>query len=197
MRALLFVRHGTTDWNIEGRLQGQEDIALAAQGRRQVSALAPLVARFSPAFVVCSDLRRTYETSWLLGYPAPELDPRLREANLGEWTGLRGADLRATTRDQYHRWRAGCYTPPQAESWEALCGRVDAVLGELQDREGRTLIITHGGVIRAACSLLIGLVPEQIHPPAPASLTVISLGHRPRLAVFNLTVDGPLLAAPD
>lgn len=155
------------------------------------------MARLHPDYVVCSDLQRTYETAWLLEYPAPELEPRLREANLGDWTGLRSADLRATASEQYRDWRAGRYTPPNGETWAALCARVDAVLYELQARDGITLVVTHGGVIRATCALLIGLKPELIHPPAPASLTVITLAARPRLAAFNLTADGPLLEAPD
>lgn len=197
MKALLFVRHGATEWNAEGRLQGQEDIALSAEGRRQAAALAPLVARLRPEQVVCSDLQRAQETARLLAYPAPELEPRLREADLGAWTGLRSADLRARAGEQYRAWRAGRYAPPNAESWAALRARVDAVLTELQGRAGATLVVTHGGVIRAACALLIGLQPEVIQPPAPASLTVITLEPRPRLAAFNLTPEGPLLAVPD
>lgn len=76
------------------------------------------MARVHPDYVVCSDLQRTYETSWLLEYPAPELEPRLREANLGDWTGLRSADLRATASEQYRDWRAGRYTPLLAEGSE-------------------------------------------------------------------------------
>jgi broad specificity phosphatase PhoE len=197
MKVLIFVRHGATEWNAEGRLQGQEDIALSAEGRRQAAALAPLVARLHPRHVVCSDLRRAHETATLLGHPASVLDPRLREADLGAWTGLRSADLRATAGEQYRDWRAGRYTPPNAEPWAALCARVDAVLTELQGRAGATLIVTHGGVIRAACALLIGLQPEVIKPPSPASLTAITLEPRPRLAAFNLTPQGPLLEAPD
>lgn len=197
MNALLFFRHGATDWNAEGRLQGQEDIPLSEAGRRQVTALVPFVAQHHFTRVVCSDLRRTYETAVLLDFPMPELDPRLREADLGAWTGLRSTDLRAAAGEQYHNWRAGRCTPPHAESWTELCARVDAVLRELQTRDGMTLIVTHGGVIRAACALLIGLQPEMMHPPAPASLTVITLGRRPRLAAFNLTPEGPLLEPPD
>lgn len=197
MKALLLVRHGATAWNAEGRLQGQADIALSAEGREQVAALAPLITELRPARVACSDLLRARETAALLGYAAPALDPRLREADLGDWTGRRSADLRATAGDLYHDWRVGRVTPPNAEPWAALCARVDAALSELQAGDGITLVVTHGGVVRAACALLIGLQPAVIQPPAPASLTAITLDGRPRLAVFNRTGDRSPLSAPD
>jgi glucosyl-3-phosphoglycerate phosphatase len=197
MKALILVRHGETTWSAEGRLQGQEDSPLSPEGRRQVELLAPLVARLQPTRVLSSDLQRAYDTSWLLEYPAPELDPRLREADLGDWTGRHTSDLRAEACKEYRAWRAGRYTPPNAEPWEQLRLRVDSVLTELQSFPGVTLVVTHCGPIRAACALLIGLQPAVIHPSAPASLTVITLDGRPRLAAFNLTGREPALLTPD
>lgn len=197
MRALLLVRHGETAWNAEGRLQGQQDIPLSDAGRRQCRALAPYVAGLNPTHVVCSDLQRTRETALLLGYAALEYDPRLREADLGAWTGVRSTQLRAETPDQYADWRAGRATPPDAEPWADLCVRVDAALISVQRHPGITLIVTHGGPIRAACAILLGLQPRMIQSPAPASLTVIRMDGRPRLVVFNITSDGIHLAPPE
>lgn len=197
MTRLIFVRHGETDWNASRRLQGQADVALSSEGLRQVTALRPLVAGLAPEAAVASDLRRTLETSAALGYPAPRHDRRLREADLGAWTARSIDELRGEAGEQYSAWRAGSYTPPGAEGWEALLGRVAAALDELLAIGGSHLIVTHGGPIRAACMHLLDLHPRHVLPVAPASVTVIEVNHRPRLGVYNLTARPLELDSPD
>ena len=197
MTRLIFVRHGETDWNAARRLQGQADIPLSAEGLRQAEALRELVARFGPDGTVASDLRRTRETSAALGYPSPQLDPRLREADLGEWTTRSIDQLRAEEPETYAAWRAGDFTPPGAEGWDDLLARVAAVVDELREAGGCQLVVTHGGPIRAACLHLLGLHPRHVLPVAPASVTVIEVNSRPRLGVYNLTARPLALDAPD
>jgi broad specificity phosphatase PhoE len=194
---LIFVRHGETAWNAARRLQGQSDIALSEEGRRQAHDLRELVAGFAPDTVVASDLQRTRETSAALGFETPRLDPRLREADLGEWTGRSIEQLQAEEAENYSAWRAGAYTPPDAESWESLLERVRSAVDELLHVGGCHLIVTHGGPIRAACLHLIGLHLQHMLPVAPASATIIDVNYRPRLGAFNLTARPLVLDAPD
>jgi broad specificity phosphatase PhoE len=194
---LILVRHGETDWNAARRLQGQADIPLSVGGLRQVEALRELVAGFGPSHVVASDLHRTRETSTALGYATPRLDPRLREADLGEWTTRSIDQLRAEEPEAYAAWRAGDYTPPGAERWDDMLARVAEAVDELREAGGCQLVVTHGGPIRAACLHLLGLHPRHVLPVAPASVTVIEVNSRPRLGVYNLTARPLALDAPD
>lgn len=187
MRQLVLVRHGESTWNAEGRLQGAAEVPLSERGRRQARGLAALIGEFQPTDAVTSDLGRARETVALLGHPQATVDRAWREADLGEWTGRVIADLVAGDGDGYRAWREGRATPLGGESWEALVARVTEALATLVDRDGRHLIVTHGGPIRAACATLVGLGPTRIVPVSPASVTVIDLEPRPRLRAFNLT----------
>jgi broad specificity phosphatase PhoE len=187
MRQLILVRHGESAWNAEGRLQGDADIELSEHGRRQARGLASLVRELSPTEAVTSDLGRARETADLLGHPGAVVDPAWREANLGEWTGLLVADLIRDDGDGYQAWRSGHSTAPGGEAWDELRARVTAALEGLTRRDGRYLVVTHGGPIRAACAALIGLEPMKIVPVSPASVTILDLDPIPRLRAFNLT----------
>lgn len=193
MSRLALVRHGATAWNQEGRLQGQEDIGLSPQGRSQVAALGPVVAALGAIQVVRSPLRRCAQTAAVLGLHG-QSDPRWMEADLGEWTGRTRSDLLATGDGRYEAWRAGERVPPGAETLAQVRARVGAALESVRAvlRPGTTtLVITHGGPIRAVCHLLLGLETGQLVPVAPASLTVLDLaGPRPRLAAYGVTGEG-------
>ncbi|NJM06882.1 histidine phosphatase family protein [Candidatus Gracilibacteria bacterium] len=197
MTRLIFVRHGETEWNALRKLQGQADIGLSPVGLRQVQMLQPLVTRFGVERVVASDLRRTRETSAALGFAEPIFDPRLREADLGRWTARHIDQLRAEQGAAYAGWRAGSYTPPEAESWEALLARVRSAIDDLLALGGVQLVVTHGGPIRAACRYLLDLHPHHVLPVAPASLTVIDVNDRPRLVVYNFTARPLEFDTPD
>ncbi len=160
--SIYFIRHGQTDWNAEGRLQGGRDTDLNAQGERQAAAVADRLAaaagpKLADADFVASPLKRTRRTMEILrtslGLP-PEgyrTDPRLREIGFGSWEGSTWAEIRrrdpagAAGRDR-DRWH---HRPPGsgAESYAALVERVGPLLAGL---ERDTVIVAHGGVARAA-----------------------------------------------
>ncbi len=160
--SIYFIRHGQTDWNAEGRLQGGRDTDLNAQGERQAAAVAERLAaaagpKLADADFVASPLKRTRRTMEILrtslGLP-PEgyrTDPRLREIGFGSWEGSTWAEIRrrdpagAAGRDR-DRWH---HRPPGsgAESYAALVERVGPLLAGL---ERDTVIVAHGGVARAA-----------------------------------------------
>ena len=200
MRRLFLVRHGESEWNAVRRLQGQADIALSSQGEAQAIALAATVAQLAPDRVITSDLRRAHQTASLLGYPDARQDARLREVNVGDWTGLPIADIIATDAEAYRGWRAGTFAPPGGEHWQDFSLRTaNAVLSESGTAK-RLLVVCHGGVIRALLQTLLGLAPKRIIPVGPGSLTI--LANKPaetemRLEVFNFAPGGPVLDAPD
>jgi probable phosphoglycerate mutase len=200
MRRLFLVRHGESEWNAVRRLQGQADIALSSQGEAQAIALAATVAQLAPDRVITSDLRRAHQTASLLGYPDARQDARLREVNVGDWTGLPIADIIAADAEAYRGWRAGTFAPPGGEHWQDFSLRTaTAVLSESGTAK-RLLVVCHGGVIRALLQTLLGLAPKRIIPVGPGSLTI--LANKPaetemRLEVFNFAPGGPVLDAPD
>ena len=200
MKRLLLVRHGEFEWNAVRRLQGQADIALSARGEAQAIALAATVAQLAPDMVITSDLRRARQTASLLGYPDASQDARLREIDVGDWTGLQIADIIANDAEAYRGWRAGTYAPPGGEEWQDFSLRTAAAVLNRADTAQRLLVVCHGGVIRALLQTLLGLAPKRIIPVGPGSLTI--LANKPgetemRLEVFNYAPGGPVLDAPD
>lgn len=205
MRRLLIVRHGQSSWNATRRLQGQADTPLSDFGRRQAQAMAPLIASLQPTMALCSDLTRTRETAALLGYPDATQDKRLREIDVGEWSGRPLAELVAEDAAAFRGWRAGTHTPPGGESWAAFRARAASAVTDLPQAEtndDRVLIVAHGGVIRALLDALIGIRPGSIVPVEPAGLTVLRLGAgngaaSAALEIYNRTADVPRLDPPD
>src|SRR5262245_31231363 len=84
-------RHGETEWNASGRIQGHADVGLSERGRAQARALAERFRRSPPARIVSSDLSRAMETATIVsaacGVPV-ETEPAFREQHLGEWQGI-------------------------------------------------------------------------------------------------------------
>lgn len=189
MSTLVLVRHGETPWNAERRLQGAQDIELSDVGRSQATALRDLVRGLAPTRVVASPLLRARDTLRLIGLDPDEVDPRWQEADLGEWTGRRSADLDAA---DYAEWRAGRLTPPGGESLSAVHTRVADALRDVPE-VGTTLVVTHGGPIRAACTVLVGLPSSHLVPVLPGSVSTFELSGTPRLMSFNVTPSPTLL----
>lgn len=186
---LILVRHGQSEWNALGRLQGVADPPLSEAGRAQARALGPFVADLRPEVAVSSDLARARDTLALLGLgldPLPP-DPRWREADLGDWTGRLPGDLTAAEHAELDLWRVGRATPPGGESWEHTRARVAAATRDLAATgAGRVVVVTHGGPVRALCHELVGLDPEMVVPVGNATVTVIETAPLPVLLGFGM-----------
>jgi broad specificity phosphatase PhoE len=171
---LYYVRHGLTDWNVEGRLQGRQDTPLNATGKQQAEhcgeILRDLFAREGRMAVDCgyasSPLVRARATMDILRATlalAPEgyvLDNRLAEIAFGEWEGLTYQDILARDRDivdarEHDKW---LFRPPGGETYEEVARRVGAWHGTL-DRD--TVVTAHGGTARALIAFLGMASPDQ------------------------------------
>ena len=149
MTTLLLVRHGETDWNADGRLQGQTDRPLSDFGRRQARRLADELADEELEAIYSSDLSRARETAEIvaerLGLPVV-LDPDLREKDWGTWEGLTAVE----------RERVEFV----GESTEAHRERILAALRRISERHtgsGRILVVTHGGSMRRVQTAALGM----------------------------------------
>jgi len=157
MTPVLLVRHGPTDWNERGRIQGRADPALSRRGRIEVASWR-LPAGWAEARVLSSPLRRARETAALLSRQPPVVDDRLIEMDWGAWQGRRLADLRAEAPAAMATNEAGGldFRPPGGESPREVCARVQALLGELAADPRPVVAVCHKGVIRAALALASG-----------------------------------------
>jgi broad specificity phosphatase PhoE len=183
---LFLVRHGESTYNAEGRLQGQADPPLTPRGRAEAEALAQVLDGVAPARAIASDLVRARETAALLGHPDAPTDPRLREIDVGEWSGRPISDFPSGSEPS---WRGGPLVPPGGEAWEELVARVGAALDDLLAAGGPWLVVAHGGVVRAAVTYLTGADARRLAGPANASATVlagrrlVAYGWTPELSV--------------
>lgn len=152
---IYLVRHGETDWNQAGLLQGQTDIDLNAQGFAQAEEAAERLREVSFEIAFCSPLIRARHTAeTIVGDRKIPLttDDRLRELNFGPWEGV---DIR-TIKDENSQpfTNPGSYIPPEgAESFAQLYARsgefVQQVLLPLEGTYETVLVVAHGGVNRS------------------------------------------------
>jgi probable phosphoglycerate mutase len=172
---LILLRHGETVWNAEQRLQGQDNSSLSERGIQQALRFVGFAKALWPYRVVSSDLGRTRHTAELIGHADCPSDRRLRELDMGEWTGRLKGDLIAGDAENYHAWRAGTFNPAGAETWECFRARVaDGIRHWLGAGEGDVLAIVHGGVIRASCHEFLGLPPSRVIPVTPGTATILN-----------------------
>jgi broad specificity phosphatase PhoE len=164
---ILLVRHGETDWNRERRWQGHADRPLNETGRAQARALAEELVSDPPEAIYSSDLSRARETAEIagarLGLPV-EVDPRLREVDVGEWSGLTMAEIETRYPEAIRRRLDGGTGWEQGETYEQMAERVVAALHEIAARHaGRILVVTHGGAMRAVWTASGGAPDERPH----------------------------------
>jgi glucosyl-3-phosphoglycerate phosphatase len=170
LRRLVMVRHGQTDFNAEGRMQGHLDSQLTELGLAQARRAAGVLSRYDPARVISSDLIRAARTAeeigQICGLPV-KLDARLRETNLGRWQGLTPAQVEVDWPGALATWRSDpTWSPPGGESRLDVAARALPLVRELEqefgaDRASTVLLCAHGGLIAALTCALLGLLPAS------------------------------------
>jgi alpha-ribazole phosphatase len=163
MTHLLLVRHGETDWNIQRRHQGQQDIPLNARGRQQIEAVARRLAGEKIDAVYASDLSRAWQTAEAIvthhdGLSILE-EPRLREMHFGEWEGLTHEEIQQRQPAASENWTKILMGegPPKGENLPQFAARIQAMLDEVvaaHPRE-RVLLVAHGGTLMVLLCLLL------------------------------------------
>lgn len=183
MARWLIVRHGETEWNRAGKMQGHTDIGLSGAGRAQVTSLRERLraVKFDAAYT--SDLARAADTAGTLlqGRPFQAIPTaQLRELSYGDWEGLTWQEIQERDPEQYDWWVRvdPNFQPPEGESLHALMERAGAFVEEVNARhvEGTILVVAHGGSIRALALTLLGISPDlfrRFSNVAPASLSII------------------------
>lgn len=161
---MIVLRHGRTEWNLQGCLQGRADIGLDPVGEREVAGWClPAGWRQLPCWV--SPLRRARRTAELLGCSAVRVAPELIEMDWGSFEGRRLADLRAQLGPDLaaNEARGLDFRPPDGESPREVMGRLVPWLRSRAGDGQAALAITHKGVRRALLALASGW--DMLGPP--------------------------------
>jgi broad specificity phosphatase PhoE len=150
------IRHATTQWNLEKRIQGKNDPGLCPEGIEQVQKWGKIVKDAETwDRIMVSGLRRTWETAEIinkdLNLPI-EKDPRLNEQDWGEWNGKTYQDLMLETPQELMRQMASGwhFCPPEGEDRLSVWMRSLSAFHDMSIRwpGQKILVVCHGGVIR-------------------------------------------------
>jgi probable phosphoglycerate mutase len=188
---IYYVRHGLTDWNLEGRLQGHRDVPLNDRGRAQAVHCGELLRELLNAsggkpqdcHYVSSPLVRASETMEIMranlgldrsGY---HIEPRLVEIGFGEWEGLTYREVlkrepQVIARRERDKWR---FRSPGGETYEEVAQRIAAWHATL---EQDTVVAAHGGTGRALIAVLGLAAPDQaVHRSVDQGLVYVFEDH--------------------
>ncbi|MBV9995691.1 MAG: histidine phosphatase family protein [Caulobacteraceae bacterium] len=151
------IRHGETEWSLNGRHTGVTDLALTDNGRRLAASLAPVLGREQFALVLTSPLQRARTTAHLAGLGAAAMiAPELVEWNYGDYEGLTPGQIRSQ-RPDWLIFRDGC---PNGESPAEVGARADCVIAKVRAAGGDAALFAHGHILRVLAARWIGLPPE-------------------------------------
>ncbi|QNS03394.1 histidine phosphatase family protein [Streptomyces xanthii] len=195
MGDLLLVRHGETEWALNGRHTSWTDIPLTENGREQARRVAPLVGSYHVGAVFTSPMRRARDTAKLAGLDQAVVDPDLCEWDYGGYEGVTTLEI--------HRTRPGWFLfddgvapgPPEhpGETPEQVGARADRMLSKvdaaLANNEGSVVLVAHGHFLRVLTARRLGLsASEGAHfLLATGTVSRISTEHgRPVIAGWNL-----------
>ncbi|WP_068775415.1 histidine phosphatase family protein [Paenibacillus sp. FJAT-26967] len=181
------IRHGSTEWNLQGRTQGALDTDLTEEGREQARQLGRRLKAEPWDFLISSDLRRARESAELIsalsGIPLLRTDSRLREKSFGQLEGT-------TLQDRIERWGPqwsdldhGGETDEQVrDRWMAFS---EDLFAEFPD--SRILLVSHGGFIGRALETMN--LERADEPLTNASLTLVKKGGQLwECSLYNCTV---------
>lgn len=162
---LLLIRHGETDWNAEGRMQGRVNVPLNAKGVEQAERLAERLADEERIDILyTSPLLRARATAEIVGAKfglVPIADMRLVERSVGQLEGLTLADFKERYPDLHRQWQESKehIRLPNAETREDCVERIESFLAMARPRhEGaRVALVTHGGTLGLLFAMLLEL----------------------------------------
>ncbi len=182
---LYLVRHGEAEGSA-GRAVGQLDLPLSVQGARNVEALAASWQGPPPDRLFASDLKRAAESARILGRRfgidpeiGPVIDARLREVSFGDWEGRAWDEIYVSDRERYESWSERWWdqAPPGGESFTDLGARVLAWYREQGEEDSVSVVVAHGGSIRALLVELLAIPRERAFELAlsPARVSAVEV----------------------
>jgi broad specificity phosphatase PhoE len=154
---LVLVRHGETEWSLNGRHTGTTDLPLTEAGEEQARSVIGRLAGCEFALVLTSPLQRARRTAELAGYgDRAEVDADLRERVYGDYEGLTTKEIRKTI-PGWDVWRDEMLN---GETLAQVGARADRVIERALGADGDTLVFAHSHLLRTLGARWIGLGPE-------------------------------------
>ena len=182
---LTIVRHGRTDWNLEGRVQGSIDRPLDDTGMQEAFKLYEEFQHFPITKVCSSDLKRAFTTAEIIakGFShSVEAHAALREVSYGQIEGQLWRDFLHDYKEKIAKYekldwegRKKFRYTDTSESYEEVINRVIPFLNDLctQNTFQHMMIVTHGGVIKALLAELIGADDRRVHTENTGYMTLV------------------------
>jgi len=195
MRRIYIVRHGETDWNKHRKYQGQTDVPLNEEGRRQAEALAVALKGSLPFDrIVSSDLHRAVETAEIMtrGFDTPvQTDEAFREINFGDWEGLDMKAIDERWPGRMQEWfTKGVLNVPGGETEEQLFERVWGGFRYWADKTDyqKMAIVCHGGTSSVLICSVNGRPPQEMsrYLLKNAGLCIVAVEAPGRYAIEHL-----------
>ncbi|HJC47491.1 MAG TPA: histidine phosphatase family protein [Candidatus Lachnoclostridium pullistercoris] len=157
---LYLIRHGQTDWNVAGKIQGCHDIPLNETGKKQAQYLAEGMKKRPVTHVYSSPQIRALETARAIaasqGVEVTAI-PGLREVEFGDWEGMTWGEIKERDPERYARWveTPAEVTPPGGESRAQIYERIgDAVSTIIKEAKGDVAVVSHGAALVYAVSYM-------------------------------------------
>jgi phosphoserine phosphatase len=175
---LLLVRHGETDWNRQGRFQGQIDVPLNDHGRHQANLAAEFLKQVPVDFAVSSPMLRPRETAELILQHHPQVSLQfmdgLREISHGDWEGKLEPEVAVDFPGELDAWRLHPETVqmPNGENlddvwqrgiaaWEQIVAMAKADPEQPENRPKIGLVVAHDAINKAILCHVVGLGKAQ------------------------------------
>lgn len=153
---LWLLRHGATEWALNGRHTGRTDLPLLPEGEAEARALAPLLAQQQFTAVLSSPLQRARRTCELAGLGAQaQIEADLQEWDYGDYEGITTAEIRRNVPD----WTVFSHPCPGGESAAAVEQRCQRLITRslALAGEGKVALFAHGHILRSLAGCWLGL----------------------------------------
>ena len=180
---LYLIRHGQTDWNLQGKIQGSVNIPLNTTGRHQAELMAEAMDERPVKKIFTSTLTRAVETAKAIGTRQGVelyLMDGLREVRYGAWEGLNWEEIAARYPEEFNKWNENPVeaAPPGGETQkEVMCRVIGAAKGILEMTHGTedVAVVSHGAALAfLMVYFLQGKTPEHEIIVENASISTVS-----------------------
>ncbi len=157
-KRIFLLRHGETEWSLDGRHTSRTDIPLTSEGERRAAELRSVFEQHALGLVLTSPRVRAVRTCELAGlFPQAEQTEDLREWDYGDYEGL----TTATIRETHPSWTVFHDGVPNGETAEDVAARVRRVIDRAVSANGDVAIFSHGHALRVLAAVWLRLAPED------------------------------------
>jgi broad specificity phosphatase PhoE len=188
---IYLIRHGETEWALNGRHTGRTDIPLTETGRSQAEFLRPIFYDAQFEAIISSPLRRALETAHLTGLKERvTISDDLREWDYGDYEGITTNQIR----EKVPGWTIWTQPCPNGETIEQVATRADRAIAGFERIKGNVALFSHGHFLRVLVSRWIGLAPQNGRHFLLGTSTLSILGYEHEVHAIK-TWNGPLITA--